>query len=67
VRTVRRGGAWSELPVIALTARSGTMDADAGRDAGFTDYVHKTQREALIESLRQCLGEQVGLMSSDVA
>jgi two-component system chemotaxis sensor kinase CheA len=53
--------------VIALTARSGTMDADAGRDAGFTDYVHKTQREALIESLRQCLGEQVGLMSSDVA
>ncbi len=55
VRRVRQGGAWSELPMIALTARSGAMDSETARNAGFTDYVQKMQREALIESLRQCL------------
>ena len=29
--------------------------ADAAREAGFTDYVAKVQRDQIIESLRQCL------------
>jgi two-component system chemotaxis sensor kinase CheA len=66
VRLVRQDGAWARLPVIALTARSGAMDADAGRDAGFTDYVQKMQREALLESLRQCLGADAALMGANI-
>jgi two-component system chemotaxis sensor kinase CheA len=57
-RTVRQGGAWADLPMIALTARGNPADAERGRAAGFTDYVQKSQRGALMESLRQCLAEQ---------
>jgi len=56
---VREGGPWAELPMIALTGRGGAADESRGRDAGFTDYCQKFQREALIESLRQCLSAPV--------
>jgi two-component system chemotaxis sensor kinase CheA len=58
-RTVRAGGAWTALPMIALSARAEPRDIEAGRDAGFTDYVAKFQREALIASLQQCLAEPI--------
>jgi len=58
-RTVRAGGAWATLPMIALSARAEPRDIEAGRDAGFTDYVAKFQREALIASLQQCLAEPI--------
>ena len=58
-RTVRASGPWTELPMIALSARTEPSDVEAGRDAGFTDYVAKFQREALIASLKQCLAEPV--------
>jgi two-component system, chemotaxis family, sensor kinase CheA len=58
-RAVRSGGTWAALPMIALSARAEPGDIDAGRDAGFTDYVAKFQREALIASLRQCLAEPI--------
>jgi two-component system chemotaxis sensor kinase CheA len=58
-RAVRAGGPWSRLPMIALSARTEPADVEAGRDAGFTDYVAKFQREALIASLRQCLAEPI--------
>jgi two-component system chemotaxis sensor kinase CheA len=67
VRMVRESGPWANLPVIALTARSGMMDAELGRDAGFTDYVQKMQREALLESLRECLGADAALMDIEIA
>jgi two-component system chemotaxis sensor kinase CheA len=56
---VRAGGAWVNLPMIALTAHAEPRDIEAGRDAGFTDYVAKFQREALVSSLQQCLSEPV--------
>jgi len=58
-RAVRADGAWTTLPMIALSAHAEPRDIEAGRDAGFTDYVAKFEREALIASLRQCLGETV--------
>ena len=58
-RAVRAGGPWARLPMIALSARAEPADIEAGRDAGFTDYVAKFQREALIASLRQCLAEPI--------
>jgi two-component system chemotaxis sensor kinase CheA len=56
-RAVRAGGAWAGLPMIALSARSDPADVERGRDAGFTDYVAKFERDALLESLAQCLAE----------
>jgi two-component system chemotaxis sensor kinase CheA len=58
-RKLREGGAWSELPVVALSARMHDGEMTAGRNAGFTDYVGKFDRAALLTSLAQCLGEVV--------
>ena len=58
-RAVRAGGAWAALPMIALSAHADPRDVEAGRDVGFTDYVAKFQREALIDSLQQCLPEPI--------
>jgi len=57
VRAVRAGGAWAELPVIALSGRGSERDVEDGRDAGFTDYVGKFSKDELLESLRQCLSQ----------
>ena len=40
------------LPLIAMTAARRRETARIGRDAGFTDYVAKFEREALVASLR---------------
>jgi two-component system chemotaxis sensor kinase CheA len=60
-RAVRASGAWAHLPMIALTGRVEPRDVEAGRDAGFTDYVAKFERESLMASLQQCLNEPVGV------
>jgi two-component system chemotaxis sensor kinase CheA len=58
-RAVRGGGPWADLPMIALTGRTAPEDVASGRQAGFTDYVAKPDREALIASLQQCLSIQL--------
>jgi two-component system chemotaxis sensor kinase CheA len=58
-RAVRAGGPWVGLPMIALSARSGPADVEIGRDAGFTDYVVKFDRDALLQSVAQCLAEPI--------
>ena len=55
VRQIRAGGPWARLPVIALSSHSSAGSIDAGRAAGFTDYVAKFERAALLASLAQCL------------
>ena len=55
VTRIRTQGPWTHLPVIALTGLSQPAQIEAGRDAGFTDYVRKFERDALLTSLRQCL------------
>ncbi len=57
-RRLREGGAWRDLPLIALSGRAAPEDEQAGRNAGFTDYVAKFDRDALIRSLRQCLAHR---------
>ncbi|WP_135465886.1 hybrid sensor histidine kinase/response regulator [Crenalkalicoccus roseus] len=54
-RAVRQGGAWRDLPMIALSGRCGPEDVAQGREAGFSDYVAKFDRSALLESLQRCL------------
>ena len=48
-------GPWAELPIIALSARASPEDVEAGRRAGFTDYVAKFDRAALLQSIEDCL------------
>jgi len=60
-RVVRQSGPWADLPMIALTGHIEQRDVEAGRDAGFTDYVAKFEREALLASLQQCLSETVAV------
>ncbi|WP_428392556.1 chemotaxis protein CheW [Lichenicoccus sp.] len=55
-RKVREGGSWADLPMLAL---SSSDDVQAGRDAGFTDYIRKFERETLLASLEQCLAHPV--------
>jgi len=52
---VREGGAWRDLPMIALSGRAGAADVAHGRDVGFTDYVGKFDRAAVLRSLADCL------------
>ena len=51
-RRLRDGGMWSDLPMIALSGRFGDTDVSAGREAGFTDYIQKFDRDVLLSSLR---------------
>ena len=57
VRSLRSKGRWSELPVIALTSHVAPEQIELGREAGFTDYVAKFERTALLASLHQCLAQ----------
>jgi two-component system chemotaxis sensor kinase CheA len=54
-RAVRDGGPWAGLPLVALSGRTDAAALGAARDAGFTDFVTKYDRESLVESLRSCL------------
>jgi two-component system chemotaxis sensor kinase CheA len=56
-RAVRVGGPWARLPMIAMTAHSDMQSARIGREAGFTDYVARFEREALVASLRASVAE----------
>ncbi|GGJ03006.1 hybrid sensor histidine kinase/response regulator [Neoroseomonas lacus] len=58
-RAVRAGGAWSESPLIALSSRAEPADVARGREAGFTDYVAKYDRDALLRSLSECLSAPI--------
>ena len=60
VRRLREAGPWADLPVIALTGRASPMQIEACRDAGFTDYVQKFERDGLLTSLSQCLTARAG-------
>ncbi len=51
----REGGKWSETPFIALSSHATPRDMERGRQAGFTDYVAKFNREALLDTLQQTL------------
>ncbi len=53
-RALRSGGAWAALPIVALSGRAEPEAVARGRAAGFTDYVAKYDRNALLESLRLC-------------
>ncbi|NQV84431.1 MAG: chemotaxis protein CheW [Rhodospirillales bacterium] len=52
-QNVRGDNRWKDVPMIALSGRTSNSDFQRGRDAGFNDYVAKSDREALVGGLAQ--------------
>ncbi|HIJ63899.1 MAG TPA: response regulator, partial [Rhodospirillaceae bacterium] len=50
---VRAEGRWAELPMVALSSHATEKDFERGREVGFTDYVAKFDRDALLQTLSQ--------------
>ncbi|HYD98407.1 MAG TPA: chemotaxis protein CheW [Alphaproteobacteria bacterium] len=57
---VRQETRWRDLPLIALSSHASPRDFERGREAGFTDYVAKFDRDALLNALAQTLTEARG-------
>jgi len=58
-RAVRAEGHWTGVPMIALSGRVTPADIEAGLAAGFTFYMPKFDREALLDRLQRCLKLEV--------
>lgn len=46
---------WKNIPLIALSAKSTAHDKELGKDAGFDEYVIKSDHENIIKSLNKIL------------
>ena len=57
---VRKAGRWQQTPLVALSSHASPRDLDRGRAAGFSDYVAKFDREALLHSLSETLNHVRG-------
>jgi two-component system chemotaxis sensor kinase CheA len=57
---VRKAGRWRQTPLVALSSHASPRDLDRGRAAGFSDYVAKFDREALLHSLSETLSHARG-------
>ncbi|MDE2007575.1 MAG: hybrid sensor histidine kinase/response regulator, partial [Rhodospirillales bacterium] len=53
--TIRAGGDWAGLPMIALSGRSSEADRNKALAAGFSDHVAKFDRDSLLAALRRVL------------
>jgi two-component system chemotaxis sensor kinase CheA len=53
VEACRAGGAWRDVPIVALTSHTTHRDVERGREAGFSNYVGKLDRGALLEALTE--------------
>src|SRR3546814_7712716 len=57
---VTKESRWSSTPIVALSSFSNPKDLARGREAGFRDYVAKTDRDALLSTLHDTLAELRG-------
>ena len=55
-RTVRKEGNWQDVPLVALSSHASEKDFEMGREVGFSDYVSKYDRDALLATLSQTVG-----------
>jgi two-component system, chemotaxis family, sensor kinase CheA len=49
------GSRWNQVPVIALSSHASPRDLARGHEVGFSDYVPKSDRDALLETLNWTL------------
>ncbi len=57
VRSIRAGGAWADLPVLALTSRSAPHEVARGQEAGFDGYISKFDKDVLLSAVRAALAQ----------
>ncbi len=57
---VRANARWAGTPLVALSSSASPEDLARGRSVGFDDYVAKSDREALLQSLRETLAYATG-------
>lgn len=55
---VRRSQKWQDTPIVALSSHTSPQDLDRGRSVGFSDYVAKFDRDALLQTLTQTLAHR---------
>jgi two-component system chemotaxis sensor kinase CheA len=58
-QAIRNNSKYADMPIFALSSHSAPVVFERGRAAGFTDYVAKSDRDALIGSLAQALSMSV--------
>lgn len=58
--TVRQGGRWQNVPMIALSSHATARDLEHGRQVGFNDYVAKFDRDGLLQTLQETLSSHGG-------
>lgn len=51
---------WAKTPMVALSSFASPNDLARGREVGFTDYVSKNDRDALLHTLQDTLAEVRG-------
>ncbi len=52
-KAVRSDPAWKDVPMVALSSHATDKDFERGREVGFSDYVAKFDREALVNTLAE--------------
>ena len=52
---VKSDSAWGQTPIVAMSSRTSREDIERGHRVGFSDYVAKTDRDGLIDVLRETL------------
>jgi two-component system chemotaxis sensor kinase CheA len=52
---VRANSRWQATPLLALTSHTSARDLERGRQAGFIDYIAKSDRDGLLGSLSQTI------------
>ncbi|MBC8159287.1 MAG: response regulator, partial [Alphaproteobacteria bacterium] len=57
---VRGDPRWETVPMIALSSHATDKDFDRGREAGFNDYVAKSNREELVQTLSNTVAAATG-------
>ncbi len=57
---VRNSERWRDTPMVALSSRTSEQDLDRGRRVGFSGYVPKFDRDALLRALSQTIAESGG-------
>lgn len=58
--TVRGGTRWKDIPLVALSARATPQDKEKGYQKGFSAYVAKSDRDALLSTLRAVFEQSHG-------
>ncbi|NQV61000.1 MAG: chemotaxis protein CheW [Alphaproteobacteria bacterium] len=56
---VKSDSRWQATPIVALSSHVNPKDLERGRNVGFSDYVGKFDRDALLSTLAQTLAEKV--------